>query len=62
MNGNAVVVYNYQGGAVPDVKVLEVSRAALRDRFDELYSLLNPRAAADARQDKIDKLGPSPAI
>jgi hypothetical protein len=64
-NGDLLTVYNYQGGAVPDVKVLEVRRSELRDRFDDLYRVLNPRAAADTRRDKIAKLarpsqGPQP--
>jgi Type I restriction enzyme R protein N terminus (HSDR_N) len=60
-NGAAIVVYNYQGGAVPDVKVLDINRSDLRERFDDLYRTLNPTAAAEARQAKIDKLkGPEP--
>src|SRR3984957_2852441 len=55
-NGDVVVVYNYQGGAVPDVKVLDFKRSDLRERFDDLYRVLNPRAAAEARQAKVDKL------
>lgn len=57
-NGQVLTVYNYQGGAVPDVKVLELKRSELRERFDELYRVLNPRAAYEARQDKIAKLTP----
>ena len=57
-NGDALAVYNYQGGAIPDVKVLEVKRADLRERFDELYKLLNPVAVSEARCDKIAKLTP----
>jgi hypothetical protein len=34
------------------VKVLEIKRSELRDRFDELYRILNPEAAAEARQRK----------
>jgi hypothetical protein len=50
-----------QGGAVPDVKVLDFKRSELRERFDDLYRVLNPKAAAVARQAKIDKLrGPAP--
>jgi hypothetical protein len=55
-NGDTVVVYNYQGGAVPDVKMMDFKRADLRDRFDDLYRLLNPEAAAQARAEKIAKL------
>ena len=57
-NGEVLTVYNYQGGAVPDVKVLEVRRSVLRERFDELYRVLNPEAVAEARWDKIAKLTP----
>jgi Type I restriction enzyme R protein N terminus (HSDR_N) len=57
-NGNMLTVYNYQGGAVPDVKVLELKRADLRERFDDLYRVLNPRAAAEARREKIARLTP----
>jgi hypothetical protein len=55
-NGDVIVVYNYQGGAVPDVKVLDIKRSELRDRFDELYHVLNPEAAIAARQAKLAKL------
>lgn len=59
-NGDTLIVYNYQGGAVPDVKVLEIKRWELRDRFDDLYSILNPTAAAEARRLKEAKFaGPS---
>jgi type I site-specific restriction endonuclease len=55
-NGDVIVVYNYQGGAVPDVKVLDIKRSELRDRFNELHHVLNPGAAKAARQAKLDKL------
>jgi hypothetical protein len=55
-NGDVMVAYNYQGGAVPDVKVLEFKRADLRERFDELYNVLNPGAAREARKHKEAKL------
>ena len=54
-NGDVIVVYNYQGGAVPDVKVMDIKRSELRERFDDLYRVLNPKAANDARQAKIEK-------
>ena len=57
-NGDMLTVYNYQGGAVPDVKVLDLKRSDLRGRFDDLYRVLNPHAVADARRDKIAKLMP----
>lgn len=59
-NGVVVVVYNYQGANVPDVKVLEFKRSDLRERFDDLYHLLNPKAAADAWRAKADKLRSRP--
>jgi hypothetical protein len=55
-NGEAIVVYNYQGAWVPDVPVLDFKRSELRERFDDLYQLLNPNAAADARRAKADRL------
>jgi hypothetical protein len=55
-DGDALAVWNYQGGAVPDVQVIEVKRADLRDRFDDLYSILNPDAASAVRKGKIDRL------
>jgi Type I restriction enzyme R protein N terminus (HSDR_N) len=55
-NGDVVVVYNHQGGAIPDVKVLDFKPSDLDSRFDDLYRVLNPSAAAEARQSKIDKL------
>ena len=59
-NGKVVVVYNYQGGNIPDVQVLEFQRSDLRERFDDLYRLLNPKAAAEARQAKADRLRDRP--
>jgi hypothetical protein len=55
-NGDVIVVYNYPGGAVPDVKVLDIQRSELRDRFDELYRVLNPATVKAARQAKLEKL------
>jgi hypothetical protein len=55
-DGDTLTVWNYQGGAVPDVRVFETSRADLRNRFDELYSILNPQTVAAVRKDKIDRL------
>lgn len=57
-NGNMLTVYNYQGGAVPDVKVLDMKRSELRERFDDLYGLLNRHAVTEARRAKIAKLMP----
>lgn len=54
-----LVVWNYQGGAVPDVRVIEVKSGELRERFDDLYALLNPKAALEARRDKAERLSRS---
>lgn len=58
-DGDFLTVYNYQGGAVPDVKVLEVKRPELRQWFDEIYAVLNPGAARQTRIDKIARLNAS---
>ena len=52
-NGDWVAVYLYQGGSVPDVKKLETSRSRLATDFAELYQLLNPAAALEARRQKL---------
>ena len=60
--GDYFTVWIYQGGAVPDVRVIEVRRATLREQFDELYAVLNPEAALAARRQKIELLaGTQPA-
>jgi hypothetical protein len=60
-DGDYLTVWNYQGGAVPDLRVCEARRATLRDKFDDLYATLNPAAALATRQQKIDRLaGPPP--
>jgi len=61
-NGEAVVVYNYQGARGKDVKVLDFKRSELRERFDDLYRLLNPNAVADARRPKADQLQGPPNL
>jgi hypothetical protein len=43
-------LWSYQGGAVPDVRVSEARRPELRDRFDDLYAVLNPETALATRQ------------
>ena len=55
-NGDVLIVYNYQGGVVPDVKVLEIKRAELRERYDDLFRILSPKAAAGVRHRKEPKL------
>lgn len=47
-NGDLLAVWNYQG-AVPDVKMMEFKREELRDRFDELYRLLNRETVIEVR-------------
>ncbi len=54
-NGEITDAYNYQGAA-PDVSVLTVKRSALREQFNDLYRMLNPAAATQARQLKSDRL------
>jgi type I site-specific restriction endonuclease len=55
-NGNVVCVYDYQGGAVPDAKVLEFERSDLQTQFEVLRQLLNPAAASAARKQKTERL------
>ena len=55
-DGDYLTVWNYQGGAVPDLRVCEARRAALSEKFDELYAVLNPQAALATRQQKIKLL------
>jgi Type I restriction enzyme R protein N terminus (HSDR_N) len=55
-NGDILTVYSYQGGAIPDLKILELKRSELRERFDELYRVLNPHVVAKARRDRIANL------
>jgi hypothetical protein len=55
-DGENLVVWNYQGGAVPDVRVIEVKSGELRERFDDLAAVLNPTAALEARRDKAERL------
>jgi hypothetical protein len=54
-NGNVIVVYSYQG-PVPYVRLLDIKRSELRNRFDELYRVINPKIAKTAwiaRQEKF---------
>ncbi|MGO9080892.1 MAG: type I restriction enzyme HsdR N-terminal domain-containing protein [Streptosporangiaceae bacterium] len=59
-DGDYVTVWNYQGGAVPDVRVIEVRRGELREKFDELYAVLNPEAVLKARREKSERLTARP--
>ena len=57
-----LTVWNYQGGAVPDVRVCEATRDTLHEQFGDLYAVLNPEAALATRRQKISRLsGPHPA-
>lgn len=53
-NGDLFTLWNYQG-AIPDVKALEFRREELRDRFDEIYRILNCETVTNARNEKIRK-------
>ena len=55
-DGRIVSVWDFQGAIAPDREVLRVSQAELAGSFDDLYSRLNPRAAAAARQAKVSRL------
>jgi hypothetical protein len=55
-DGDYLTVWNYQGGAVPDLRACEARRATLREKFDSLYAILNPQAALATRQQKISLL------
>ena len=57
-DAQSVGVWDYQGAIGPDHKVLEVKQADLADKFDDLYSYLNPAAAMETRQKKIARLTP----
>jgi hypothetical protein len=58
-DGDYLTVWNHQGGAVPDLRVCEARRAALREKFDDLHAVLNPQAALATRQQKIKLLAGS---
>ena len=49
-------MWNYQGGPVRDVKVLDVKRTELEARFDDLYRVLSPPAVLKAWQVKQEKI------
>ena len=61
-DGDYLTVWNYQGGAVPELRVCEARRAALSEKFDELHAVLNPQAALETRQQKIKLLADSQAL
>jgi hypothetical protein len=60
-DANSLTVYRYLGGPVRDKKVLEVKRSEIRERFDEMYSILNLHAVKKTRIDLIAKLNANPA-
>jgi hypothetical protein len=55
-DGDYLSVWNYQGGAAPDLRVCEARRVSLREKFDELHAVLNPAAALATRKQKIARL------
>lgn len=55
-DGRTVSVWDYQGAVAPDIEVMRLVQENLAGRFDELYSYLNPRAAATARHAKVTRL------
>jgi len=59
-DAQTLTAWDYQGGAVPDVKAIEITQNQIRDRFDDLYARLNPGAALAARNHKIERLAHPP--
>lgn len=59
-DAQTLTVYDLQGAIAPDIQVLEVKQDELAGKFDDLYSRLNPQAAASARRQKIAKITPLP--
>lgn len=55
-DGRIVSVWDFQGAVAPDRELLSVSQGELAGSFDDLYSRLNPRAAAAARHSKISRM------
>lgn len=60
-NGDVLIVYDFQGARASDPAVLKVQRSELPERFEHLCRLLNPKAAAEARAAKREKIIRSPA-
>jgi hypothetical protein len=56
-DGRIVSVWDFQGAVAPDRELLKVSQGELAGSFGDLYSRLNPKAAAAARQVKVKRLG-----
>lgn len=57
-DGRIVSVRDFQGAIAPDREVLRVDPGQLAEKFNDLYSWLNPQAAAAARQAKVSRLEP----
>jgi hypothetical protein len=55
-DGRILSVWDFQGAVAPDRELMRVSQTDLAGSFGDLYSRLNPRAAAAARQAKIGRL------
>jgi hypothetical protein len=55
-DGRVLSVWDFQGAIAPDREVLRVGQEELAGSFDDLYSRLNPRAAAAARHAKGSRL------
>jgi len=56
-DGRIVSIWDFQGAVAPDRELLRVSQGELAASFGDLYSRLNPVAAAAARQVKISRMG-----
>jgi hypothetical protein len=54
-NGDELMEWNYQG-AIPDVMTLKFKRSELKERFDEIYRLLNCETVYEARAEKFRRL------
>jgi hypothetical protein len=54
-NGDELMVWNYQG-AIPDVMTMQFKRDQLKERFEEIYRLLNCETVYKARVEKIRRL------
>jgi hypothetical protein len=55
-DGRIVSVWDFQGAIAPDLEVINVGQAELAGSFDDLYSRLNPQAAAVALKAKVSRL------
>jgi hypothetical protein len=56
-DGRIVSVWDFQGAVAPDRELLRVNQEELAASFGNLYSHLNPTAAAAARQAKVSRMG-----